>query len=730
MLADYRWTLTEETHGSVTLEIDPINWASLVFTIKRSEEYKGISRNFSTEAEFARKADEINGYDFIKSVYDEKGVNAEIVVDVEILNRTTMGYEALFTGKINLNNYNIIQGELGLLSISTNIEETGFERQFVDNLSTEVNLFNLLTKSGDPITASIPDFATIFFRSYPIQRAYSATNSGNPLANLSYLYGQKVFDGEFRYFYIYPANDVSVQTVKDTFEYAASIWTEPPENYNLFFLDVKEDGDYDLNLQGNIDVSLEIEPQGAAGDDDLTRLTVTGIVAKADGTILDQTVLLNVTQGSGQTLSGTNLNYSYSVVGLALEVGEKLFFYAEITGETVASGGAGLNDKVRWVQFDVLLNSVQYDITGITNFPITATPAKYVKDAFERIVNIVTDEPDKIVSNFLDTEDAGNDVITSGYIIRGADPEEQPIRCNFLALWKSLWMKYNIGFGVLNDQVVIEPIAFFYQEDLAFVVEELKDFNLRAANELYYSQITIGYEKWQIDEDSSLTGALEYNGKRTYQTPVRYTENQLEILSPYVSALYAIENIRRIRVDNIEEAESTRYDEDNFLVRTINLGIPTSAGTEYLDAVTGVPNANLAYNLDHLPTRALYQHLNTIAHTFYKINNGVVALQFTAREGTPNGISTEDDGITVFEDQDITQADQPLWTPEIATFNAPLTFSQFQSINSNPYRLIEFTDPSEGTQRQGWILSLNYRYEERQADYELIIKGEVLPVDD
>ena len=118
MYKELKFTLTDTslTNTSTALTHAPDGWADASMSMERQKKYYGVFRNFSVPMKWAK-----DGATILRTVFYTSGLGSLVNVTIEKLDKYTLTYETVFTGKIDFttfrdNDYfveaNVIDGSL------------------------------------------------------------------------------------------------------------------------------------------------------------------------------------------------------------------------------------------------------------------------------------------------------------------------------------------------------------------------------------------------------------------------------------------------------------------------------------------------------------------------------------------------------------------------------------------------------------------------------------------
>lgn len=206
--------------------------------------------------------------------------------------------------------------------------------------------------------------------------------------------------------------------------------------------------------------------------------------------------------------------------------------------------------------------------------------ASYIKALYpfrllEKLVYVITDGKYTAKSDYLS---AMKDIaIASGDSLRKI--EGAKIKTTIRDFFKSFFARYSIGLTVHNDQLVIEPFAYFFQNDIIADLGEVDDTTLTVADDLIHNTIKAGYEK---KEYSDANGKYETNQGHEWTMPITKIVKELDIKSPYRADPFGIE-LLRINYDQ-KKTTDTNSDNDTFLINITTDQPAVSANVSFVSA--------------------------------------------------------------------------------------------------------------------------------------------------
>lgn len=87
-----------------------------------------------------------------------------------------------------------------------------------------------------------------------------------------------------------------------------------------------------------------------------------------------------------------------------------------------------------------------------------------------------------------------------------------------------------VGVGIRNEVLIVEPLSYFFTDNIVLELGELGEFpEVAVLEDLIYNKIRAGYEKQEYE---NVNGKLEFNQGQDWKTPVLRVQNELNLESP------------------------------------------------------------------------------------------------------------------------------------------------------------------------------------------------------
>lgn len=735
----YRWTLTNLSDmSSEVLTRDPLGWDEGTYTIKRSDEYKGAFHEYSVPLKFHCKG---GGKAFIDNIYETEDIDARIDVLVEYDCDGSGTFETLFNGIINLASYQT-DGEYTTVTIEkSDLLTKLFSRDEISvDLETTTSIGGATITSPQTTTLPMHSMEVYMECEWGIVDAYQQrdlntfTTGENNIMWVVPNMGIVKSDMEATY---QGTESITAQDIRTNFE--DQIF-EPIYSAQEQLVQYPVTLDYEINFKG-LYTDDETTGGGVRTNEVVQLILYWGVRdSSVNGSIQSETIL-DIGGYSADNYSysfDTDIHSSTNVGQITLKAGDSVWLVWYYAAQTASS--PGYTSDIKWT----------YEVSNVkisTRTKTDATECKtiMVHEAFNQVIDAIADSDGNFYSEFYGRTDSdkqtyasdgcGSEIaITNGLNIR--EFPDKPIYCSFKSLFNAMDCQHNIGMGIVNEKVRIEPLEYWFDSATKIItLPNVQKFTTRNDNSKYINKIDIGYQKWE----SEFRGGLnDPNAKHEYSTHISSAKNTLTRLSEFVASPYSLEFTRRKNVNRLGE-EDWRYDNDNFLISCVRDAYGIFRPELYGDSFSNhanIDSVSTMYNLRLSPKRMLINHINVIASGLQKVNGYI---RFVNGEGNYLMVLAKDliaylercandyNGQPLAENQNIAWNDSnvlninPIFLPEKYEFEYPLTYTQFLTIKNNPYGYVEFYKDSDNV-KQGYIMSMEYSMKTGMTNFDLIKK--------
>lgn len=759
----FRFTLSSEYSGSLTLPKDPKGWKDMEVVLKRGLEYHGIFYQTMIQLEFSCGS----GKEYIDAIYEQYGVDAVINILIEISCSGGTGqvsandysddysddygslvggtnapnFEELYEGVLDLGKYNRTSR-----ATFVDLLQSDFIQKIVNRLETKVNIDELKDLDnndldaivGVPYNLTLPAKAIIFQAEYEQYSDVDILDAPFPIDTfileiptliiLDETGGANANSTPFLYSFLHSGGDRGVQNVQDFYENKTAL----PETIQL-----------NLSLIGSVTVR---NTYASTANFNIV-LQVGGIQFSLADYPTNPEILFSdpvvVFPSETPVVIPFNTNDTRTII---LPPGEKLwigFLFGDIAGSSSLPG------IFRYISSDYAEFILEINKTSVL-FP-TTTKAYPIHELGAMIAQRITGQNDPLRSELLGRTNSlphsydGNGcasftALTNGKKIRKFPAAVSNMFISMADFYKFVNSIWNTGLGITKEsdsvKLVIEKKSYFYNTSVILQCPNTPNIKTSVAKEYFVSDIIIGYENWENEE---VNGIDEFNSRREYNTGIKAIDSKKEWLSPVIASPYAIEFSRR-KLYSFDPTLDYKYDNDNFVL-SLKRGLDGNGNPNELDEVEGNENYSdinnvisqaTSYNFRISPARNLLRHVSEIAGSLIRYAGR--AIKFTYGEGNYQMESqfTDDDCPGNFnnemlgEGQDIIwdeNNEPPIWIPEYLDFEYPIGFNTFLEIKANPYQCIEVSETDENFIK-GFIIDAKYKPVSGMASFRLLRANE------
>jgi hypothetical protein len=750
----FRVTLTNPTEGSLILTREPKGLSDIYPTIKRGENH-GLTTETDVKLEFYCNG---AGKEFIDLVRLEQGIDAEITINIEAFCGCegitdapdysidySDDYGSFIGGSCDDDFTGFYEGLLDLKTWSTddiftkvNINPAGILQTVKNRLDTKVDLFASETLEGTALTP-------FTYGGYDLTLHSRALKLVSQAEGISESYSEVIVavpSTDTIYFSL-PFDYITYDEIGGIFigstPFVSSIQSPPALIQPVFVNNSAEDlvMQFDYTFIGTLYDYLAY-----ARNYNLKLVYKVDTVLTGDNIpvppLIPPTEIIDY--GNKNILANIIMTQAINEVGtlnLTMPAGSMLTFYfvfANYDNDPV------FGPFITGIDLDV----TQMTVTGTTISETDPTTAKAfaIFEAGAQISRVITDQLDSFRSNIFgrtnsepyayDANGCGSfTALTNGFMIRGYPTTgdlARSIRISMNEFFNGLNPVWNLGLGIEKDGddyfIVMDSKDTFYDvSNTIMTIDNIPNLKRSEAPEYYYSNINIGYDKWETEFQNGLE---EQNSKRQYNTGIKAVSNDLSIESELVASSYRLESSRRNTFSETLTTDS-EYDEDNFLIclnrettYDIPLNLDIAEKDENFDQVNNLISPETAYNLRISPARNLLRWSPVVNAGLLKYAGREI--KFTSGEGNYKMTSelTDDDcpgrwNNNLFEEGQNVQWDDsdnsdntPIWMPEILEFSYPLSMTEWQNIQDNSKGVFEVSDSDTG-HIKAFILEVKFK---------------------
>jgi len=696
----FQYTLTHATDPSSPLVLthSPAGWDKKSITFFYHKTYKSVFRSASLDLRFVKE-----GKEFIDTIFDSEGIEAEIGISIYIQNPVSLLYNiAFYTGILDLS-----KREWDVDFTSCPIIDGSKEAAFIGNDELEFDLNSLVAYDNTTVVAFLYQPETLNLPALDLYR-YAKTQAVKQVIDEAIQATENVTT--------YAQNTTTL--INDLGDNLLENDNKIYENKSAASIDVNIV--YDWSLVGTVIFSARV------GLPLLVDYTLKAIHKNSVGAVQNTMTLATLAEVGAAGGNTVNVSESGSQdVTYTFAVGDYLEYEIDYTMGDWEAGET--------IEIDLLNTFNPHTIIEeITTPPATTCRIFMAYEAVSRMVQLMTGETNTsklIYSEILgrtDSEfqtyasdgDASLLAITNGINIRKLT---RAINCKFKDLWLSIANMYDLGlwYNRTSEYFEIKERSEFRDTSRVIIdLGEVKEMRITVAEDYVFNKILTGQVgKGEYEE---LNGVDEINLPAEYSTIITKIKNTLDIRIPYRTDSVGIEYQRRKKLS----ADDAKYDDTNFIIQCVRDGgnYAPELGSAVSATSDDIINVENYYNMRHTPKALIKTNKARVAPPFWKSLTSL--LQFRKNQ-FDNDVSTTENYLS----ENNPLVSYFLFPSEIApiyyNFNSPLTAAHIAILNSDPHGLISGTYLDEdGNQAEfeGFIERASTEPYESQGNWKLIKK--------
>ena len=713
--------------------VEPVGWDSLKIKLDRSQHH-GINFVYSAnELGFTcANIDGMNGgYQIIKEAYEsDLYLTTPIILRVEYSCNGLIYLLSEFN--LNLSGYreNLSNGQ-----IFVTIEQTGARQQLANNYELEVNYFATQDVNGNPYTRPTEELHTVHLPplsywtqnllSYYEGDTYIVASSLNFTGSTPYVSGNYYY-GHVRF------NNVQVDE-PDDFAYNAFAWMNVGPSATGQFI-----------ATGKIDVTLTVA-SWYGGIPFPAVLYAIKCVLNINGIDYDPVIVW-----SGADTLGINVysfTYDASEIIASIPYPSDVRLYIGVDSKATVFG----TDYQNEIHFDCVFNNGQtsnflevIEQNKIDTPDGVDLPTTLINEAFSIPVELVSGQAMTMQSRILGRTDsyphtqAENGAwsiaaILSGLMLRrfpqksenvGYDPYTYSIK----QLFEAIRAVFPVGWGFLGEQMIIEAIPYFYQDDIAITIEageRAGGLVIELDKERTYNRARIGVEDWKIDGYNALE---EINTITSYSTNWQSVNNQFDATGKLFTQQSRIveQRLKDFRSNPGDANDSTDF--YALWIDRTTINDPIKEVLQGLVSGSKIKDINGVINFSFNPAESMrrYKVLYLNNALMYAGGQGNTEAQgATINTGQVQAVSYPES--TIFYDSTYSEPYSPInmnhsWLGSYRKYQklrvkGYISASDFTELLPNPYRRIQVNTSESYV---GWIESLTYEPNSSECELELI----------
>ena len=743
----FKWFLNNATAGAISLDKDPYGFEDIKINLKRDRKLHGIITQFTFDLEFHCDG---GGKEYIDAIYEAQGIDALITIQVDVQCEDNTPFESFFDGRLNLTKQNRT-----INTTKVNIEENNIRQIIKSRFNTPVDLAKTTSIGGVALSAlpfapytidmhgralrfeskwrfaslpqsrvngytlpTIPDFTIVLTHDYPVTKNELKEAKAGINGNVA---GTGV--------------TVENSNISELLDTGGQLPTLNPATYKITW-----------NVAGDF---IDHAPEGTRRGANILVTAILFMKRGANLASLDIITLANITGYTTDTANPFVSPFNNSgTSSFTLLPNEKIWVYWVVKYQVNATSGP--TDEI---EHTIRYDTFEFDIETIATTPNTDAKGFAIYESFARITEAITDETDVFESTFFGRKNSapisysGNGcgsftAIMSGLLMRGFDEITKPFSLSLKTLFESGNALWNLGIGIDTvsgkQKLIIEEKDFFYSNNLILRLDNVRDLEMNIEQSLFWSDVEVGYKDFKPEQ---LNGLDEFATVHNYAlNDVKRLEGKLTLISRLIASGAVIEETRQKSFINFA-TEDFEFDDKPFVIALNQSvdggGVPTLLDTPEQDenyGTSGIIAPDSVYNLRFSVKRMLLRHMNVIGGAINKVAGSLVVFQdgqgntgVNINELTPvcnGGFS----GVGVVENSNIAWdnsnlQNEPLWVPEVYSFNFPLSWTDYKTIRDNKNGFIEFSETTEN-HIKGYLLDLSYDINKGTAEFKLLRKFE------
>jgi hypothetical protein len=351
--------------------------------------------------------------------------------------------------------------------------------------------------------------------------------------------------------------------------------------------------------------------------------------------------------------------------------GERLFLEAQWTGATA-----------------IVYGESSFNVTFKNRPKPSYARGLYPSTLLKRIVEQLTNKTCTVKSTWLDSK---RDILfLSGDSIRTIPGASITISIddffNAMGFWQA-------GLGFEGDTLVIEPLSYFFRDEVILDLGEVAGAKITAAEDIICNTMAAGYDKQDYDD---VNGKFEFNQGQQWILPVTKVTRKLELMvTPVRADPFGIEFIRINKL--YQDTTDDKGDNTPFMVN-IEPSIQMDGSIMYhklyrplYSKCIGVPDPVNIFNTELSPKHGILNNGQLIRSLLDFYLDGQLITLASADKNTD--LDTILNGVEVLENQQIQAGSlgQQLFRPYYFTFTTQVPINLMKIVNTNPYGKVKFT---------------------------------------
>lgn len=631
------------------LKRSPKGWQEVLVKYGRSNKYFGLFRDFTTPLTFYG-----DGGLVLRDIYWKKGIEGYAKLVILKNDRSTWPekHKTWYVGEIDFSKFK--QDKYG--GVTVNVMEGGLSKIFKAN---ENKVINILIDEDPQHIHTLLDGINLY-------------EKGNFALADGTLLKKSVVSADFYPPFVFLNSEGTSTGIVFQSQATQIVNFGDPFNDNwCAAADPGNLGPVELRIKGRVRFRCNTDD---VGDTHIMRLWKSSMTAPE----LNDYILFTSPNDAGN-------EYSYDIdETISLDPDEKLYLEAKF-GTLFPSG----------VEVEIeYLEGSELTISFKNKYKPTVIKGLYIYRVFEKWLEIVSNGQYTVKSDWLLSKK--DILITCGDAIRGivADTANNVagpvIRTSISELFQALLSRFSVGLGIENEQLVIEPISYFFPLTNNIALGQVDDCEFVPAEDQLFNTIKAGYED---EEYNNTNGKQEVNSGQQWSTPVTRVVRELDMKSPWRADPYGIEFLR-INLDGKTTTDDSS-DNDVFMIN-IETQLTVVGSDQYyklyrpvFTSITGVLDTEGIFNVLLSPKMGLLNNGPLLHFLLDGLDTGVIHLDNADKN---KELATTLAGVTVVEKDDIpiAQLGTRLALPHYANFTTSVPLNVPAAIKTTPYNQVSF----------------------------------------
>tara|TARA_R110000803_G_scaffold58609_1_gene116810 strand:+ start:147 stop:2498 length:2352 start_codon:yes stop_codon:yes gene_type:complete len=642
-----RYKLTQNPTGQQIVE-EPSGFRNDDNEFIRDKSFHGIFPQMTNNLTFYNQ-----GGLYITAIYNDFGINADLILTKEERNPKTDIWELVYTGFLDFSTYSRKDEGVSIKFVSS-----GLLRVIKARESEKIELDRLDTLKGNEIPYLEPSQVALGGRNIQLnslletekELAYTTTPiSSSPGLRMLSMRFQTKSTRTATIGYPMTVTYVSDISVNQFVGGNLSQTTTPTEGRQqaMFYAVSEKDTTLQLKIKYNFNIFKGNTYLGGQSDiKDLSNASMhLRLTVYENGTDYDfkEVVIDNLTpnliSGSNFTTALQSGDFEYD---LQLLKGESasLEFYARATRWGDFIGSIGLTYGNLRASFQNMTGSIE--IIRDSQYEPSLSKIHFPFNVANRFLKLFTEQDDLLVSNVLGKIEDGYEedgeasliAMAHGFWIRGFSKDDgaeitdenryKSMTTSFKDFYQSYFDVWNLGAGIekvgFKETFRIEKLGYFYNRNILIRLGQVVDgtFEYVQVNNVkrtlnkksFISGLDIGYTQGGDYEEA--IGLDEYNTRTTLTTIIDKVKSSFKAVSGYRADSYGAEFARRKPYVTFP-TEDTKYDNSIWifdLIRNVNSAVFNQRlwQDDFSEEPTGVFSPATAQNLRLSPFNILLRH--------------------------------------------------------------------------------------------------------------------------